>query len=253
MMHNMAGEIYLLTPLLAFGHFPATFECAMRLAAARRGPVSIGDCGIVCECQPDGDYVINFPAKDGWVATANCIRLSKMAEQIRPGARVRVAPGFAPQGGWGSVTSSSVGFVRKVLPDGHVECEFGVGTPHTFMLVELQPVRSSDGDWAGAIQCGNAVRVRRALSSPSTGWGSVKAESVGYVKTRSKDGVYIVVSRVCCACVTPTRRQRQCHSIFDGLFSDFVFRTSLKVMTGKGEKRILRSRRSSIAFGPAPA
>jgi hypothetical protein len=158
--------------------------------------VSTGDCGVVCECQPDGDFVVNFPKKDGWAATAKCIRLSKMAEQIRPGARVRLAPGFIPQGGFGSVTSASVvGFVRKVLADGNVECEFGGGTPKTLVLAELQPVRSaSDGDWPGAIQCGNAVRVRRGLANPSTGWGNVKAESVGYVKARKDDkGLFEIV------------------------------------------------------------
>ena len=48
-------------------------------------------------------------------------------------------------------------------------------------LSELVAAGPTAGLWPGTLQCGQAVRVPAGVT-PAAGWGSVKAESVGYVR-----------------------------------------------------------------------
>ncbi|KAG8460965.1 hypothetical protein KFE25_010716 [Diacronema lutheri] len=158
-------------------------------ASLGAGAVTMGDIGVVQKRDDDGDYVVDFLAQDGWVGRAADLVLDETAERVRPGARCSLKPHVKePRFGMGMVQPGSVGLVVEVTHDGIAKLNFGHdpnGKPGESLwaapLAELVAV-THGGTWLGALQCGQAVRVRRDLSEPSTGWAAVTATSVGYVR-----------------------------------------------------------------------
>jgi hypothetical protein len=96
---------------------------------------------------------------------------------------------------WGNFERGMHGIVMKVEHDGKVklQCSFVPSkdpTEHlwTAQLQELKVVDdgtfsgSYKGKWPGKLQLGQAVRVPPSLESPSTSWGSLKRDEIGYVR-----------------------------------------------------------------------
>lgn len=103
---------------------------AVRIASDIEEPsIERGDVGFVRAFEETSDkahelcstvkYMVDFPTQDKWVGCESDLEVDPIANRIRPGARVRVRQGIVcPKGGWGNITSSSIGVVRSIDYDG---------------------------------------------------------------------------------------------------------------------------------------
>lgn len=155
------------------------------------GHVKLGDVGVVQGRSEDhSHFTIDFIAQDGWAAKASDLALDLTAQRVRPGARCALRPSVSePRFGMGNLQPGMVGLCHTVSHDGIAKINFGfngaAGKADDGLwaapLSELMAV-TEGGTWLGGLQCGHAVRIRRGLEAPSTGWGAVTAKSVGYVR-----------------------------------------------------------------------
>lgn len=171
------------------------------------GGVSIGDVGVVKARDSDGDYIVNFPVKDNWCGRPSDLKLDENADAIRPGALVAIKSGIAPKFGWGPAEAGMRGLVHSVTYDGRAKVQLGFSPAGaagdglwTAQLSELDAIQPDEGRRAarprqlpGRFQIGDAVRVKMSLDQPSTGWGSVKRGSVGFLRAYDPQArIYVV-------------------------------------------------------------
>ena len=170
------------------------------------GNVHIGDIGVVQARDSDGDYKVDFPKKDGWLARTRDVVLDDTAEKIERGSLVRFKPDITTpvlcqQGPWSEPLSIDefntfsksglTALVADVRHDGIVALSFGQNYEGTFStgiflstLQELEPVDPCNISpvWPGSLQLGQAVRVASDIEEPSTGWGPIERGDVGFVR-----------------------------------------------------------------------
>lgn len=162
------------------------------------GSVEIGDIGVATKREPDGDYRVDFPRQDNWCGRPSDLEVDQVAEKVRPGAIVKFKSSVAePAYGLGAFREDNIldsaAFVVKVMHDGDVKLNFGLNFDKgagsclfTAQLKEVEPVdpkTAHNHSWPpGPLQLGQAVRVPAHLDSPSTGWGSLDHDSVGYIR-----------------------------------------------------------------------
>lgn len=181
----------------------------VRCVGTSRGAagVNIGDVGVVTNRDSDGDYFVNFPVKDNWCGRPRDLQLDENADAVRPGALVTVKWGAAPKFGWGDAEAGMRGLVHSVTHDGKAKVQFGF-VPHgaagdglwTGQLSELEAIQPDEsrraarpGCLTGRFQIGDAVRIKMSLDKPSTGWGSVKRGSIGFLRAYDRqNSIYIV-------------------------------------------------------------
>ena len=128
------GELVAIPDEPHFGHLPGPFQIGncVRVAdevvtpSRQWGSVTRENSpyGYITDKTPDGGYKVNFPAKDGWVCSAEDLEIAAVKDKIRPGVSVHVVVDN-PQGGWAGVSKSSVGVVRSSKHDASiVEVDF---------------------------------------------------------------------------------------------------------------------------------
>ena len=152
------------------------------------GGMRLGAIGVVNSQDSDGDYRVDFSEKNGWCAGPGDIEIDRVADEVRPGARVRVKRAVALSSlkfGQGPLKEGMVGLCTSVSHDGHVKVDYGY-TPKnelTFLLQELEPVYSDEGHWKNsAVQCGQVVRVKEGVAEPSTKWANIRRGDVGFAQ-----------------------------------------------------------------------
>mmetsp|Transcript_1556 Transcript_1556/g.4539 ORF Transcript_1556/g.4539 Transcript_1556/m.4539 type:complete len:668 (-) Transcript_1556:261-2264(-) len=163
-----------------------------RTRAATVANTTTDTVGVVSHRDEEGNYVVNFPECDNVACSARDLYLDDKADRVRPGARVMLNPSVKEfKLGMGDAKHGMVGLVYVVSYDGKVQVNFGfspLGSPSenqwVGLLHEVVPVGNSRGDWKGALQLGQAVRVPAKLEAPSTSWGKVGKGSVGLVRAR---------------------------------------------------------------------
>lgn len=128
------------------------------------GDVLPQSVGIVKKFNRDGDVLVDFPEKDGFISKPDELAVDHEAERIQPGVRVRVKPSVSlPKFNWGSASPSSVGHVKEVKYDGKVVINFPEDDTWHGVLGELEvvdrpaalmPPPSAGGEKSFCTSCG---------------------------------------------------------------------------------------------------
>ncbi|KAA0163184.1 hypothetical protein FNF28_04409 [Cafeteria roenbergensis] len=130
---------------------------------------------------------VDFPGKNSnWLADPSEMELAPSGSgAFSVGARVRVKPSVSsPKYGWGPVSAGDVGTIVGFDSDGNMKVNFpGKAASWTGFPSEMELVSGG----AGAFSIGARVRVKRSVSSPKYGWGSVSVNDVGTVKSVESD------------------------------------------------------------------
>jgi von Willebrand factor type A domain len=147
-----------------------------------KGPHS-GKIGVATDRKANRNYVVGLPMLGPVQFPKEDVIVDVEAELIRPGAIVKVKSTVAtPTLGWDQFSRGAHGFVREVSESGIVVVEIGAadGSKWRAPLEDLTVAHEQLLD--ESLKVGAAVRVP-SWKDPSTGWGNLAKNDVGYIRS----------------------------------------------------------------------
>lgn len=119
-----------------------TRVCCIGQSYANMDEVNIGNVGIVCDLDSDGNYRITFPSKDNWCGKPVDVAIDDIAQKIRPRDLVTVKSSITiHKFEWGNFERGMQGLLRRVRYDGIVHVQMGFDPDD----------RSSENNWKAQI------------------------------------------------------------------------------------------------------
>lgn len=152
------------------------------------GSVSHSSVGTLQSISDDGNCKIDFPEQSDW--TGRLLELETV-DPFTPGVGDTVSlkkSVSSPTYGLGSITHDSIGVILQSSADGDCVVDFPGSPMWRGKIPEMELAATSVAGHQEGISVGDRVRVKRSVSSPAFGFGSVTHNSVGTVRELTESG-----------------------------------------------------------------
>lgn len=138
--------------------------------------------GVATDRKDNGSYVVGLPSGDDVIVEKDNVVVDLVADLVRPGAIAKVKSTIStPMFKWGSFSPGEYGFVRQVSDNGVVLLVIDDGTQESTWKGALCELTPANEEVEGTnLRIGAAVRVP-SWKDPSTGWGNLSKNDVGYI------------------------------------------------------------------------